>query len=446
MIKNYIKLAWRILGRKKFFTGISLFGISFTLGILMVILSFLQSELGSDAPISDKDDFIYLDYLMLQKIYFDTIMTIDTSLFEGETVYDTSYEHKRTGAARWNSEMNNSIPETYLSNIPSIDNMTIFSNGSTHDVYVNGIKLTLNALYTDSDYFDVLDHTILDGRVFDREEMDQSAKVMLMSDRSAMDYFGRTTDVVDEEIEIDGKNYRVIGTYKHPGKFVPYVSPDIILPYSNLNPDNQPSYYHGYYSVLFKKHSDQDAQNVKEDIKRAANLIPLDHPSKPPGYNEVVLKPTTYDEMFAQAIYHDEDETKSYAILKWVLLSLLAFFVLLPTLNLINLNVSRIMERSSEIGVRKAFGAHQGNIITQFIVENIVQTLIGGVLGLILALSCIHLINSGGYLGDAILSLQPKFFIYCFLVTILFGVVSGLLPAYRMSKLHIVNALNENKL
>jgi len=269
---------------------------------------------------------------------------------------------------------------------------------------------------------------------------------MLISDKSAIEYFGRTTDVVGQEIELDGDNYQIIGMYKHPGKFVPYVSPDIAIPYSNLNPDNQDTYYHGYYSILYKKKSNVDAQQVKEDIKRAAQLIPLDHPSKPPGYNEVVLKPTTYDEMFAQTIYDDEDETKSYAILKWILISLLLFFILLPTLNLINLNVSRIMERSSEIGVRKAFGAHQGNIITQFIVENIVQTLIGGLLGLVLALVCIQLINSGGYLGDAVLTLHPKFFIYSFLVTILFGIISGLLPAYRMSKLHIVNALNENKL
>jgi len=52
MLSNYIKLAWRVLGRKKFFTFISLFGISFTLGILMVILSFLQGELGTDAPLA----------------------------------------------------------------------------------------------------------------------------------------------------------------------------------------------------------------------------------------------------------------------------------------------------------------------------------------------------------------------------------------------------------
>ena len=116
--------------------------------------------------------------------------------------------------------------------------------------------------------------------------------------------------------------------------------------------------------------------------------------------------------------------------MKWVLFSLLAFFILLPTLNLINLNVSRIMDRSSEIGVRKAFGAHQGNILTQFVVENIVQTLIGGLIGLGLALLVINAINTGGALGDSTLRLSPKFFIYSFVITLIFGILSGLLPAY----------------
>ncbi len=49
-------------------------------------------------------------------------------------------------------------------------------------------------------------------------------------------------------------------------------------------------------------------------------------------------------------------------------------FMLLPTVNLVNLNVSRIMERASEIGVRKAFGASSRTLVGQFVVENLVLT------------------------------------------------------------------------
>ena len=55
--------------------------------------------------------------------------------------------------------------------------------------------------------------------------------------------------------------------------------------------------------------------------------------------------------------------------------------MLLPTVNLININVSRIMERASEIGVRKAFGASSRTLVGQFIVENLILTLVGGAVG-----------------------------------------------------------------
>ena len=49
-------------------------------------------------------------------------------------------------------------------------------------------------------------------------------------------------------------------------------------------------------------------------------------------------------------------------------------FVLLPTVNLVNINVSRILERASEIGVRKAFGASRRTLVAQFVVENVILT------------------------------------------------------------------------
>ena len=62
-------------------------------------------------------------------------------------------------------------------------------------------------------------------------------------------------------------------------------------------------------------------------------------------------------------------------------------FMLLPTLNLVNINLSRILERSSEIGVRKAFGASSRTLVGQFVVENLVLTLIGAAVGLVLSVA-----------------------------------------------------------
>jgi putative ABC transport system permease protein len=71
----------------------------------------------------------------------------------------------------------------------------------------------------------------------------------------------------------------------------------------------------------------------------------------------------------------------------WLLQLFALFVMLLPTLNLVNVNITRIMERSSEIGVRKAFGASSRTLVYQFIVENLILTFLGGFIGMVLSRS-----------------------------------------------------------
>lgn len=446
MLTNYLKLAWRILGRRKFFTFISLFGISFTLGILMVALSFLQSQLGSDTPLGNKNDLVYVSHTRLERTYFDTIPTIDTILSQGVEVYDTTYEYKEAGTGASQSRLSNTIVEKYMTDMPSASNMTKFSPSNTFDVYINGVKLSLNIVLSDENYWSVFDHKLTEGRIFDADEIKSAAKVIVISTKTAQNYYGRETNVVDEEMFIDGKTFKVIGVYPDKAKIISYVSPDGVSPWTTLEVSRYHNYYFGGFNVMYTA-KPGSIKKLKSEIKHAATLVPIDHPDNEHNFKNVVFHPKTYNEMFAQGVYYEQGNAeKSLSIMKIVLLCLLLFFTILPTLNLINLNVSRIMDRSSEIGVRKAFGAHQSNIITQFIIENVVQTILGGLIGFGIAWVLINLINKGGYLDQATLTFNIKFFIYSFLITLIFGVISGFLPAYKMSKLQIVNALKENKL
>jgi putative ABC transport system permease protein len=116
-------------------------------------------------------------------------------------------------------------------------------------------------------------------------------------------------------------------------------------------------------------------------------------------------------------------------------------FMGLPAINLVNVNVSRILERASEIGVRKAFGAPSRALLWQFIIENIFITFIGGVIALALSFLIISMINASGWIAYADLVINFKVFLISILVCLLFGLLSGVLPAFRMSKLKIVDAL-----
>ena len=120
--------------------------------------------------------------------------------------------------------------------------------------------------------------------------------------------------------------------------------------------------------------------------------------------------------------------------------------MLMPTINLVNINVSRILERSSEIGVRKAFGASSATLIGQFLVETIFLTLIGGLLGLGLSGAMMQLINDSNVIAHARLALNWRIFAMGMGLSVLFGLISGVYPAYKMSKLQAVEALKGGKL
>lgn len=116
-------------------------------------------------------------------------------------------------------------------------------------------------------------------------------------------------------------------------------------------------------------------------------------------------------------------------------------FLMLPTVNLVNLNVSRIMERASEIGVRRAFGASSRTLIGQFVVENLVLTLIGGLVGFVLSALVLQAISAAGLFPYASLHINVRVFLYGVGLSVLFGLISGVYPAWRMSRLHPVAAL-----
>jgi putative ABC transport system permease protein len=116
-------------------------------------------------------------------------------------------------------------------------------------------------------------------------------------------------------------------------------------------------------------------------------------------------------------------------------------FMALPALNLVNLNLSRILERSSEIGVRKTFGASSRTLVGQFLVESAVLTCIGGLLGLLLAELAMIVINNMEIVPYANVHVNYRVFVYALLLSLLFALLSGGYPAWRMSRMHPVDAL-----
>jgi putative ABC transport system permease protein len=108
---------------------------------------------------------------------------------------------------------------------------------------------------------------------------------------------------------------------------------------------------------------------------------------------------------------------------------------------LINLNVSRIIERSSEISIRKAFGAPSKTILWQFMIENVFVTLLGAFIALVFAQIILGIFNRSGLIPYSDLSINYSIFGIGLLLALIFGLMSGVVPAWRMSKLKPAEAL-----
>ena len=99
------------------------------------------------------------------------------------------------------------------------------------------------------------------------------------------------------------------------------------------------------------------------------------------------------------------------------------------------------MERASEIGVRKAFGASARTLVGQFIVENIILTLVGGAIGFVLSFFVLRALTASGWIQYAQFQINARVFLYGLALAALFGLLSGVYPAWRMSRLNPVQAL-----
>jgi putative ABC transport system permease protein len=159
-------------------------------------------------------------------------------------------------------------------------------------------------------------------------------------------------------------------------------------------------------------------------------------------FDAITMIPDTLLGNLARMSFGGRRDTESkVGALVAVLAGIAVLFALLPTVNLVNLTLSRIYERTAEIGVRKAFGAPTRSLVFQFVLENVVLTVLGGVLALAASALVLRGINASGLIPYADLQLNGRILAQGLLLAVAFGILSGAWPAWRMARLHPVVAL-----
>ncbi|HTK21360.1 MAG TPA: FtsX-like permease family protein [Mucilaginibacter sp.] len=407
MLKNYFKIAIAVLRRRKFFTFISLFGISFTLTILLVLTAFIDKVVGDNYPDKKRDRSLYVSRV------------------------------SQTGK----NTMSSSPPsfyflDHYVRTVKTPITIAISSGFNGTNTYVNNKKIAVNYKYTNAEYWDVLEYDFLEGKAFNKQQVANADKVAIISADMKKEYFGDVPNVVGQYIEADNVKYRVIGVVQN----VPITSymtySDIYLPYTVAKDGdykNNKGYQGGYYGILLAN-SASDLDKLHNEYEQMIQRL------KPE--QKEFDKVSSHADNYIRSYVDTGDDRHSGVFIVITAISIFAFILMiLPTLNLVNINITRIMERSSEIGVRKAFGASSSTLVYQFIVENIILTLLGGAIGVILSFIVLQIINSAHLIANLELSINFMVLFIGLLVCLVFGLISGVYPAWRMSKLNVVTAL-----
>ena len=131
---------------------------------------------------------------------------------------------------------------------------------------------------------------------------------------------------------------------------------------------------------------------------------------------------------------------------------IIAIILLIPAINMSGLTLSRMRKRMAEIGVRRAFGATRRELVTQILCENLLQTLMGGVLGLVVSYVMVAALPGWLLAADdtgisqaflnADMLFNPVIFALAFLACLLLNLLSAGIPAWRSARAPIVRALN----
>lgn len=447
MLKNYFKIAIKVLKRNKLYTFISLFGISFTLMVLMLASAVLENELGGNPPLSRGKRILFVPTLVGEGFQKETIMIYDTTEVNGKIKIDSSQSVKINEGvveSTSSSSIGYNFYKEYILKMKTPELTSIFIDYAPLNLYPNGEKLALNGNLTDENYWKIFDFQFVEGGPYTKTAVDNQANMIILRESVAQKYFGKQNSYLGKEVIWGVKGpFKVTGIVKDIISTNRSVKADFFIPVSWALASEMGENRDGYFGMCVSALLAPDVAavpKVEEELRLIENNL-----EKKAGFDRYTIREKDVTDIYAWNFIGSQLTREGGKFLV-IIFSVLAVFIFIPTLNLVNLNVTRIIERSSEIGVRKAFGAKTTHLLGQFLFENLIITFIGGVLGGLLAFMVLHYINRSEMFGNVHFNFNLSVLIISVGVTFVFGVLSGLIPAWRVSKTDVAQALKSGNL
>lgn len=315
-------------------------------------------------------------------------------------------------------------------NAPNIIDVVAYSKGvgtvswrsNSYDTNLSGCS---------SGFLVVEDGEIANGRFFNEPEERSLARVVVLGHTVKQELFG-DSEAVGQRVKIKKHMFEVIGVMKERGTVAMQDYDDqVFLPIKTMQKQLEGVNHLGMIRV--KVDNESNVEQTIIDIK--ATLREQHDIADQSGKNDDFTVRSA-----AEAL--DMITTVTDA-LKYFLAAMAALSLIVGGIGIMNIMLMSVTERTREIGLRKAVGANNANIMSQFLLEAIVVTLLGGIIGIIGGSIVAFVIAYGArFLGyDWAFIISPLSVIVAVFVSSLVGLVFGLYPALKASRLEPVAAL-----
>jgi putative ABC transport system permease protein len=330
------------------------------------------------------------------------------------------------------------IIEKYLKPMRSVEAVAVAGLPQTVAVYQGERVSKVEMRLTDAEYWKVLDFRVLAGRVLSAADIERGSSNLVINASTAKRLFGSGAGTaLGRKLSVGGQSFSVVGVVADEMHVNAYA--DMWAPLTSAPSSDYRKSFNGQFTALLLARSAADLPLIRREVESISATIVHDDPAK---ITSTRLWADSKLDLFARTLVGSNRRADSGAdmLLAAIVIGMLGF-MLLPALNLVNLNTGRILERRAEIGVRKAFGATSGQLVRQLIIENLLLCGAGGVLGLIGARLALWWIEGTGLIPYLAVDFNLAVFGWGVLLTFVFGLLSGAIPAWKMSRLDPVHAL-----